>query len=171
MNSDKLSGFWLIITGILVLIIIISAIIIWSRSDRGQSIDIRPPPTSQFQGAVYVDGAVGNPGRYPLKADDSIEGILHSSGGLEKNANISQMYLYVPPAEKSTLSQKIDINRAEPWLLQALPGIGEVRAQAIYDFRQQNGLFSNIEEITKVPGINNSTFEKIKDLITIAEYR
>jgi comEA protein len=66
-------------------------------------------------------------------------------------------------------NQKIDINRADTWLLQALPNIGEVRAQAIVDYRQQNGPFQTIEDLTRVPGISQSTFDKIKPFITINE--
>jgi comEA protein len=65
--------------------------------------------------------------------------------------------------------QKIDINRAEAWLLEALPGIGPSKAQAIIDYRQQNGGFSHITEITEVPGIGMSIYEDIKDLITVGD--
>jgi comEA protein len=64
--------------------------------------------------------------------------------------------------------QKIDINRADVWLLQALPGIGETKAQAIVDYRIQNGLFRVVEDITKVPGIGASVFDKIKPFITVS---
>jgi comEA protein len=82
-----------------------------------------------------------------------------------------------PPAElqaETTIDgsvsnpQKIDINRADVWLLQALPGIGETKAQAIVDYRIQNGLFRVAEDITKVPGIGASVFEKIKPFITVS---
>jgi competence protein ComEA len=66
-------------------------------------------------------------------------------------------------------SQKIDINRAEAWLLEALPGIGETKAQAIIDYRRQHGDFSDITEITNVEGIGLSLYEQIKDLITIGD--
>lgn len=70
--------------------------------------------------------------------------------------------------EVSQLSpQKIDINRAEAWLLEALPGIGPSKAQAIIDYREQNGGFSDIVEITEVPGIGPSIYENIRDFITV----
>jgi len=72
----------------------------------------------------------------------------------------------VNPAE---LPQKIDINRAEAWLLEALPGIGETKAQAIIAYRQQNGGFKHIIEITEVDGIGPAIYEEIKDLITIGD--
>jgi competence ComEA-like helix-hairpin-helix protein len=65
--------------------------------------------------------------------------------------------------------QKIDINRAEAWLLEALPGIGPSKAQAIIDYRQQNGGFGDITEITNVPGIGPSLYDDIKELITAGD--
>lgn len=65
--------------------------------------------------------------------------------------------------------QKIDINRAEAWLLEALPGIGPSKAQAIIAYRQQNGGFSDIAEITEVEGIGMSLYEQIKDFITVGD--
>jgi len=72
-------------------------------------------------------------------------------------------------ANVDSSSQKIDINRADLWLLESLPDIGEVRARAIIDYRSQNGPFQNISDLTMVPGISQPTFSKIKDLITIKE--
>ena len=72
----------------------------------------------------------------------------------------------VSPAE---LPQKIDINRAEAWLLEALPGIGESKAQAIIAYRQQNGGFSHIIEITEVEGIGPAIYEDIKNLIAVGD--
>jgi competence protein ComEA len=72
----------------------------------------------------------------------------------------------VNPAEQP---QKIDINRAEAWLLEALPGIGPSKAQAIIGYRQQNGYFQHIIEITEVDGIGPAIYEGIKDLITVGD--
>jgi competence protein ComEA len=72
----------------------------------------------------------------------------------------------VNPAEQP---QKIDINRAEAWLLEALPGIGPSKAQAIIAYRQQNGGFGHIIEITEVEGIGPTIYEDIKDLITVVD--
>jgi competence protein ComEA len=170
MKKDKMDVFWLAATGAVILLIIASSLIIWLRYDRGRQLVITPPAASRLGGEIYVDGAIENPGRYPLKTGDSIDGILQASGGIGNDADVSRIYLYVPHLKEIPSSQKIDINRADIWLLEALPNIGEVKARAIYDYRRQNGPFHNIEELTKVPGINSSTFEKIKSLITIAEY-
>jgi competence protein ComEA len=169
MSADKLNRIWLLVTIVLISIVISSSLVIWSRQSRGQSIAVLPPEPLVFSGEIYVDGAVTNPGIYPLKDSDSIADILQASGGTASTADITQIYLYIPPVVEGQQPQKVDINRADVWLLEALPDIGNTRAQAIIQYRQQNGLFHHIEEITQVPGIKSNTFEKIKNLITLTD--
>ena len=49
-----------------------------------------------------------------------------------------------------------------------MPGIGEVRAKAIVDYRRQNGCFQSTSDVTKVAGIGSGTYEKIRDLVTVS---
>lgn len=64
---------------------------------------------------------------------------------------------------------KININIAGLEELDSLPGIGPAKAQAIIDYRAANGLFLAIEDITKVSGIGDATYNNLKDLITVSE--
>jgi competence protein ComEA len=64
---------------------------------------------------------------------------------------------------KTPAGQKVDINTAAKEDLDALPGIGPVKAQAIIDARP----FKTIEDIMKVKGIKDGEFSKIRDLITV----
>ncbi|MFW6140266.1 MAG: ComEA family DNA-binding protein [Acidobacteriota bacterium] len=64
-------------------------------------------------------------------------------------------------------AKKININTASQAELQKLPRIGEVVAQRIIEFREKNGKFKKIEELMKVRGIGEKTFENLKDLITV----
>ncbi len=61
----------------------------------------------------------------------------------------------------------ININTADKVALTTLNGIGDVKAQAIIDYRETNGPFGTIEDITHVSGIGTATFDKIKDHITV----
>ncbi|MBO5096660.1 MAG: helix-hairpin-helix domain-containing protein [Bacilli bacterium] len=62
---------------------------------------------------------------------------------------------------------KISLNKSTLKELMTLSGIGESKAKAIIEYREKNNGFKSIEEIKNVSGIGNSTYEKIKDNITI----
>ncbi len=61
----------------------------------------------------------------------------------------------------------IDINTAGIEELMCLDGIGEVTAEAIINYRNENGGFNNIEEIMNVYGIGEAKFEKIREHIYV----
>ena len=54
-------------------------------------------------------------------------------------------------------------------LLDTLPGIGPALAGAIVSYREENGPFRSIAEVTGVPKIGPAAYEKIRDLVTVAE--
>ena len=168
MITSKFSRYWTLITILLVAIIAIGSIVVWSRYSSSQPIEISIPAFQELPGEIYIGGAVSSPGFYPLKADDTVETLIQAAGGTT-SADLSRLKLYIPQTREEAQPQKIDLNRAEVWLLEALPGIGETRAQAIIDYRQQNGPFNNIKELIKVEGIGTTTYEKIKHLITVAD--
>jgi len=62
---------------------------------------------------------------------------------------------------------KVNINTADKEALSSLSGVGPVTAGRIIEYREKNGPFKNIDEITKIKGIGEKTFEKMKDLITV----
>ena len=64
-------------------------------------------------------------------------------------------------------NSKVNINRANQEELMTLPGIGEGKAKQIMEYRQENGPFSQIEDIMKISGIKEHLFEKIKDAICV----
>lgn len=68
---------------------------------------------------------------------------------------------------ESNNNSLININTATKEELTALNGIGDAKAQAIIDYRNENGYFSSIDELLNVSGIGEKTFEKNKDLITV----
>lgn len=62
----------------------------------------------------------------------------------------------------------VNINTASKEELDALPGVGPVKAQAIVDYRKANGPFKTIDDLKKVNGIGDATFEKLKSDITVS---
>jgi competence protein ComEA len=169
MTAVRFNRFWMLITLLLVVIIAISSALAWSGYTRGHPVEITLSPGSELQGEIYLGGAVNNPGLYPLAAGDSLDDLIQAAGGTTSNADLSRLKLYIPESGKESEPQKIDINRAEAWLLDALPGIGEARAEAIVNYRRQNGAFKNTSELMKVEGISTAIYERIKELITVAD--
>lgn len=169
MRAGRFINGWTVAAILLGAIIITGGAVIWSKYSQSGAIEISIAPESEPLGRIYVGGEVHNPGFYPLKAGDGIEDVLQAAGGIIAGADLSRVELIISVPEDGDAPQIINISRAEAWLLAALPGIGEVRAQAIIDYRQQNGTFRDINELLKVDGLGDVTFERIKHLITVAD--
>lgn len=69
--------------------------------------------------------------------------------------------------DNTKTSNKVNINNASVQDLMSISGIGESKARAIVEYRNQNGLFRDISEIKNVSGIGEALFEKIKSNITV----
>lgn len=137
--------------------------------------------------AVYVCGAVVNPGVYYLPADAIKQDALCAAGGLQDGAS----ECYVNLAEKLSEGEriyfpfedeleadysfvavdaddgKININTASKEELMTLPGIGESKADSVIEYRETSGGFTDIEEIMNIPGIKEGIYNNIKDYIVV----
>jgi len=167
---SRVDRFYLFATVFLAIAAIVGGITLAVQHNRNQPVEIvlsqtEPPAQS---GEIYIGGAVANPGIYPLKEGDTLQALV-SDAAVEPDADLSQMQLYIPHEGDNQSPQRIDINRAEPWLLEALPGIGEVLAQRIVDYRSENSLFRRVEDLLQVSGIGEATFENIKNYITVLD--
>ena len=110
---------------------------------------------ANVQGDVYIGGAVARPGIYSTKAGDSLTSLI-SAAGLSDNADTDHVKLYVPCQGEMKQPQKVDLNSAEAWLLQALPGIGEGKAKLIVAFREKNGPLRSVDDLLKIEGFGAS---------------
>ncbi len=64
-------------------------------------------------------------------------------------------------------ARKININVAGPGQLSRLSGVGNVLAERIVKYRNENGKFGSPEDVIKVKGVGKSLYEKIKDDIAV----
>lgn len=140
---------------------------------------------------VYLVGEVARPGIYQVERGTYLYELVETAGGLTPRAAADRtnlvyriegsQLLRIPSVEDAAdpglagsevLSPSgqdapfININSAGESELDGLPGIGPSTARAIIAFRETNGPFASIEEIMNVPGIKQSRFEAIRDVIT-----
>lgn len=155
-----------------------------------------PMPTASVAKGiwVYVVGEVRRPGVYPLTAGALVREAIEAAGGFSEEADKEAVNLVcvlsdntminVPAAGENTegntwltpvspedpapaLSSKVNINTADVQALCTLSGIGQSTAEKILRYREENGPFTAIEEIMKVPGIKESKFAAIKEEICV----
>jgi competence protein ComEA len=168
-KAGRLLNRWSLVAAVLVIIIITGGVVIGLHYPRSQPIQITISTAPVLEGEIYIGGAVNNPGIYPFYAGDSLEDVLQAAGGVTDDADLSHIELKVMAEGTMAELQKVNINTADAWLLAALPGIGDVRAQAIMDYRQQSGPFRDINELLNVEGIGTVTLDNICDLITVGD--
>lgn len=146
---------------------------------------------------VYISGAVAQPDVYTLPHDARVKDVVIAAGGLLADADSEQInlaarihdeqHIHVPrlgevPANPpasiphapggSTAPQTrslVNLNSASKAELEELPGVGQVMAQRIVEYRQSNGPFESVEELQQVTGIGPLVFDQIKPLVTVGE--
>ena len=93
--------------------------------------------------------------------------IVYQTG--QTGTNTAKATSRAKSADKVGPGEKININQASVAELTRLPGIGQAKAQAIVDYRTQNGGFKALEDIEKVKGIKAGLFAKLRDHIKISD--
>jgi len=162
------------------LIGLLAAGIIWlaATRPRGESVALLPTATPGIL-TVYVSGAVATPGVYTLPEGSRVEAAIQAAGGFVQGAEAENINLAVVLMDGQQISVpgivetshvnvgRVNINTASAAELDALPGIGPTTAQAIVDYRLQNGPFQVIQDIQNVPGVGPATFALIQDYINV----
>ncbi len=69
----------------------------------------------------------------------------------------------------NALAEMININKADVVTLSQLKGIGKVKAKAIVAYREENGRFKSIQELTAVKGIGEKIFNKLRDEASVSK--
>ncbi len=161
---------YLFITILLLIAAIAGGVTLAVQRTRTQPVEIvlTEPAPPDLGAQIYITGAVVSPGIHPWPKDCTLQALLVSAG-LEPDADLTRIKIYIPRRGEEASPQKIDINRAEAWLLKALPGIGDVLAQRIVDYRHEYGPFRTVQDLLKVTGIGQATLDKIKDYITVSD--
>ena len=177
-----------VLTVVLTTALVVALILLildWRQGPEPLEIHFSDPSLGGSEIQVYVPGAVERPGVYALHEGDRVADAIQAAGGQADDAdmeavNLAQRihdedHLTVPRigepssyvAGTGRSPQLIDINSASAALLDTLPGIGEVYSQRIVDSRTSEGAFNSTDELLERKLIPRSTYDKIKDLITV----
>ena len=122
---------------------------------------------------VYVQGEVKESKVLELEKYSTLEDVLDSIE-LTENADIDnvnplmvvkdQDVIVIPKISENV---KISINYATFDELLMIPGVGESKALKIIEYRNTYGLFQTLEDLMKIDGIKQKTFDKLKDYICL----
>jgi competence protein ComEA len=146
---------------------------------------------------VDIKGAVKYPGVYEIKKESRVTDLIKLAGGITEVADLDATNLSTKLNDEDCIviyekgqadkmqnvqngtkspevlsgddksSTTININSASKEELNTLTGIGEVKADAIIKYREENGGFKSVEELTSVEGIGEKSLSKFIDKVDI----
>ncbi|MFA5400710.1 MAG: ComEA family DNA-binding protein [Dehalococcoidia bacterium] len=161
---------WLIIAALLAVFLITGIVYFFIRLSSLQPTEIVLSDFKQadINGDICISGSVARPGIYTTRPGDTLTALV-SSAGISDNADISGISIYVPAKGETNRPQKVDINRADTWLLLALPGIGEGKAAQIVEYRTANGPFRSVDDLLKIKGFGKSAVDNLRSFVSTGE--
>ncbi|KHE71686.1 helix-hairpin-helix domain-containing protein [Halobacillus sp. BBL2006] len=140
---------------------------------------------------VDVKGEVKNPGVYSVENNLRVDDVIQLAGGMTENADptsvnlaqklIDEMVVHVYASELNDLgaisedgsapaqkkNNQVILNQATVEEVQSLNGIGPSKAEAIIQYREENGPFRSAEDLLNVSGIGEKTLENMIDDIRV----
>lgn len=157
------------------------------KESQDESKEDQTPDETVKQVCVHICGSVVSPGVYYLNEGARVHEAVEMAGGLGEGAapetvNLAEQVkdgeqIYIPSKqdlEDGVVSRitaysdgLVDINTASLDELKELPGIGDIKAEAIISYRDEMGGFTSVEEVMNVAGIKDSSYDRIKDLIKV----
>jgi competence protein ComEA len=153
---------------------------------------VAPPPDASLpidgsRPVVEVVGAVTHPGVYTLPAGARVADAIEAAGGFGPRVSaervVAELTLAAPVADGARVvvpsrddpieseeavggPRLIDLNRASPEELDALPGVGPVTAGKIVDARKEKP-FASVDELRSRGILGQKAFDRIRDLVTV----
>jgi competence protein ComEA len=175
---------WLVVAVLAVPLLVGIGVLLGRRLEDPGELTIATSDLPAGDVRVYVTGAVRNPGVYPLADGSRWVDALEAAGGATPEANLAAVNLakraqdedeiVVPRSGEAAVlgaasspSTLVNLNSATQAELETLPGIGEVRAQAIIQSRTVDGPFLQVEDLVLRNLVTASVFQGIAAMITV----
>ena len=145
-------------------------------------------PSPEVLVLVDVAGWVHRPGVYEFTEGARVIDAIDAAGGARSGALLEALNLAAPLTDGTQIlvpregqegvapapvtggavaGGLVNVNSAIATELEELPGIGEVIAQRIIDYRTENGPFATVDELVDVSGIGDAILESIRELVTV----
>lgn len=145
-------------------------------------------PSPEVVVLVDVAGWVRRPGVYEFSEGARVIDAIDAAGGARSGAVLEALNLAAPLTDGTQIlvpregqegvapapvtggavaGGLVNVNSAIATELEELPGIGEVIAQRIIDYRTENGPFATVDELLDVSGIGDAILESIRELVTV----
>jgi competence protein ComEA len=150
---------------------------------------VLPPPlpvatTAPAELVVSVVGRVSRPGLVTVAPGSRVADAVAAAGGplpdtdltglnlARRLADGEQLYVAVPVPPQAQPGQpggdgKVDLNTATEEQLDELPGIGEVTAKRIVQWRAEHGRFDSVEQLKEVGGIGETRFDRLREAVRV----
>ncbi|GAA3426914.1 ComEA family DNA-binding protein [Streptosporangium sandarakinum] len=133
---------------------------------------------------VHITGKVRRPGVITLPAGSRVTDAVRAAGGVRRGAGTGHLNLArrlvdgeqidvgapgpaAAPAGADPAEAVIDLNTATPQQLEQLPGVGEVLARRIVEYRDGHGGFRAVEQLREVSGIGDRKYAEMKDRVRV----
>lgn len=140
---------------------------------RGIEIEDLEPPSAVAALRVHVDGAVAAPGVIVARSGDRVADAIARAGGAAPDADLASLNLarrvadeerVVVPRTGERAQPLVDLNRAGPKELEALPGIGPALARRIVEARGARP-FASSDELVERGVISERVYLRVRDLV------
>ncbi|GAA0734069.1 hypothetical protein GCM10010199_52770 [Dactylosporangium roseum] len=173
-----------------VLVVGVAAFLAWrsrpqvTPAPRAETAHSASPPASPALLVVSVTGKVSRPGLVRLPAGSRVADAIEAAGGALPGVDLTGLNLArklvdgemvavgvpQPPGAASAAGTgpvPVNLNTASTTELQTLPGVGEVLARRIVEYRDAHGGFRAVADLRKVEGIGDAKFQQLKDRVTV----
>jgi competence protein ComEA len=150
---------------------------------------ISPPPLPATSAAppelvVSVVGRVARPGLVTVSPGDRVADAVSAAGGPLPDTDLAglnlarrlvdgeQLYVAVPTPPQAQQGGpggdgKVDLNTATEEQLDELPGVGEVTAKRIVQWRAEHGRFDSVDQLREVGGIGEARFARLREVVRV----